>query len=220
VFDRLAAAYLNHVDWSKIVLFWGDERVVQPDDVGSNFRLAKTHLIDKLPFTQANIFPMRTDLPPAAAARDYVDQLCFVFGGKIWPRFDLVLLGLGPDGHTASLFPGTAALHESRRAVVSNVVPQLGTTRLTVTYPIINHAACVMVLAAGMDKAAVVRKVLESRPTPLACPMQGVRLEAGRIIWLLDRAAASALDNVPASQDERRPGKIRSKHPRPEHPYA
>lgn len=179
--------------WRQVHVFWGDERHVPPDHPDSNYRMARETLLDHVALPQANVHRIPAEEPDAdrAAAR-YEEELrrFFRLDGASLPRFDLVLLGLGAEGHTASLFPGTAALDETARLVVAAHVPALGTDRITLTLPVLNHAACVLFLVAGSEKAAAVHTVLE-QPGGTPLPAQRVR-PAGRLIWLLDAAAATA----------------------------
>jgi 6-phosphogluconolactonase len=185
-----------NIPWERIFFFFGDERFVPPDHPDSNYRMAReTGLFSKVP--NDHVFRVRTEEKDAdAAALDYEQTLRTFFGlqpGE-FPRFDLVLLGLGPDGHTASLFPGTAALNEKRRLVVANWVEKFQTYRITLTLPVLNRAACVMFLVSGPDKASMVREVLKNESANL--PSQKVRPADGRLLWLLDRAAGNELPNL------------------------
>ena len=180
-----------NLPWDKTYLFFGDERNVPPDHPESNYRMAKEALLFKLP--EQNVFRINGEQDAEAAARDYQQTLLSFFKlqpGE-FPRFDLVLLGTGADGHTASLFPGTAALSESQRLVVGNWVEKFKTYRITLTFPVLNHAACVIFLASGPDKASILREILENEQTGL--PSQRVRPVDGRLVWMVDRAAASGL---------------------------
>jgi 6-phosphogluconolactonase len=151
-------------------------------------------LLSKVPVPPGNIFRIHAEEADAAAAALQYEQAIKDFfhlsPGQI-PRFDLIYLGTGPDGHTASLFPGTAALNETQRLVVANWVPKFNTDRLTFTYPVLNAAACVTFLASGPDKAAILHEILENSAAGLAS--QNVRPADGKLIWLVDQAAASKL---------------------------
>jgi 6-phosphogluconolactonase len=179
--------------WEKIFFFWGDERHVPPDHPDSNYRMANEALLSRVPVPPENIFRIRAEENAEVAAQDYEQTIksFFQLRPAEFPRFDLILLGLGPDGHTASLFLGTAALGETKRLVVANWVERLNTHRITFTYPVLNHAACVMFLVSGGDKADMVHTVLEDRKASL--PSQKAQPPDGRLLWLVDRAAASAL---------------------------
>jgi len=180
--------------WDKIFFFWSDERHVPPDHPESNYRMAKEALLSKVPVPPKNIFRVRAEEKDAnVVAKDYEEALRSFFGLRPgeFPRFDLILLGLGPDGHTASLFPNTAALNETKLLVVANWVEKFKANRITFTYPVLNNAACVIFLVSGADKADMVRTVLEDGRADL--PSQRVHPVNGRLLWLLDKGAASKL---------------------------
>jgi len=186
------------IPWDKIYFFWGDERHVPPDHPDSNYRMANEALLSRIPAPPDHIFRMRAEEKDAdAAALQYEQTLNEVFhlSPGQFPRFDLILLGLGSDGHAASLFPDSAALNETRRLVVANWVEKFKTDRLTFTFPVINAAACVIFLASGPDKAAILHEVLENQAANL--PSQKVQPTNGRLLWLIDAAAASALSRKP-----------------------
>jgi 6-phosphogluconolactonase len=182
--------------WDKVHFFWGDERQVPPDHSDSNFRMAWDALLSRVPVRCENIHRVRGENPDAAkAASDYEQSLRQVFGtstSKV-PRFDLILLGLGADGHTASLFAGTSALQEESDLVVCNWVEKLKTERITFTARLINHAAAVLMLVSGQDKAASLSAVLRGPHDPERFPAQLVMPHDGALIWLLDHSAARAL---------------------------
>jgi 6-phosphogluconolactonase len=194
MFRVLAGGSIPGIAWDKIFFFWGDERHVPPDHPDSNYRMTKAALLSKVPVPEKNIFRIHAeDKDAAAAANDYEQNLRSFFRlqpGDL-PRFDLILLGLGTEGHTASLFPGSSALQEQQRLVVATWVEKLKTDRITLTLPVINHAACVTFLVSGADKAAIVREVLQDPAEHL--PAQKVRPLEGKLVWLLDRAAAAGL---------------------------
>ncbi len=182
------------IPWEKICFFWGDERHVPPSQPESNYRMAHEALLSKVPARPENIFRVHAEEKDAAAAALQYEQTLkdfFHLSPGEFPRFDLVFLGVGPDGHTASLFPGTPALNETQRLVVANWVPKFNTHRITFTLPVLNAAASVMFLTSGADKAAILHEVLENSAADL--PSQRVRPANGRLVWLVDEAAASAL---------------------------
>jgi 6-phosphogluconolactonase len=181
------------VPWTQCEFFWGDERHVPPDDVASNYRMAHEAMLGRVPVGPAQVHRIKGEYPDAGkAAAEYEVELrrAFRLGPDELPRFDLILLGLGPDGHTASLFPGTAALAETTRLVVANRVSQFDTDRITLTLPVLNNAARVIFLVEGSAKAAILRTVLDSPPGAVPLPAQQVRLTDGTLMWLVDRAAA------------------------------
>jgi len=179
--------------------FWVDERHVPPDDPDSNYRMAKEALLSKVPIPPGNIFPIPAESQDAVAAADAYEQTVrkfFALPPGEFPRFDLILLGMGPDGHTASLFPETAALQEKSRLVVANWVEKLKTSRITLTLPVLNAARCVAFLVSGADKAAVLHEVLEGSAPAEKYPSKLVQPTNGKLIWFLDRAAASQLSTA------------------------
>jgi 6-phosphogluconolactonase len=193
LYELLASGAIPNIPWEKIFFFFGDERFVPLDHPDSNYRMAReAGLFAKVP--EDHVFRVRTEEKDAeTAAVDYEQTLRRFFGlhPRELPRFDLVLLGLGPDGHTASLFPGTAALNEKSRLVVANWIEKFQSYRITLTLPVLNHAACVMFLVSGQDKAKIVREVLKNENANL--PAQQVQPADGRLLWLLDGAAGSGL---------------------------
>ncbi len=201
LYERLASRpWIEQVDWSRVEFCWGDERNVSPQSADANYRMAHEALLSRLPLEPRQIHRMpaeRADL--ATAAEEYAQQLaalCHAAPNSM-PVFDLVLLGMGADGHTASLFPGTAALEVTDRSVVANAVPQLGTHRLTLTFPAINAARLVMFLVAGAEKAQRLTEVLPPPGIQGRWPASMVRPTTGHLVWLVDQQAASRL---PASQ--------------------
>jgi len=184
------------IDWPRVHLFWGDERFVPTDHPESNYRLAQEAFISTVPIPAGNVHPMPTEgSDPNAAAARYEETLRRFFAPPEGepPRFDLVLLGLGADGHTASLFPGSPALDEDGRLVVAAYVPKLDAWRLTLTPPVLRSARHVIFLVSGTDKASVLREVLEGTYDPHRLPAQLVRPQGGELTWLVDEAAASLL---------------------------
>jgi 6-phosphogluconolactonase len=173
--------------WGAVDWYWGDERHVPPEHPDSNYRMAREALFDAAPVAPGRIHPMPGGDPDAqAAALSYEAELRRAFP-EPWPRFDLVLLGLGTDGHTASLFPGSPALAERERLVLAPWVERLGHHRLTLTLPVFNQAASILFLVSGADKAAMVAQVLGGGPP---VPAQLIRPVAGELRWFLDAAAA------------------------------
>jgi 6-phosphogluconolactonase len=189
------APYRARVPWDRTHVFFGDERPVPPDHPESNYRMARETLLDHVPV--ASVHRIRGEDPAAADA--YEAELRRFFGiapGGAPPRLDLVLLGLGPDGHTASLFPGTAAVGETRRWVASPFVPRLGTRRVTLTLPVLDRARAVLFLVSGAEKAAALARVIGAAPGAAALPAGLVRPEGGAV-FVVDDAAASALGPAP-----------------------
>lgn len=194
LYSLLAANYADFA-WNRVFLFFGDERHVPPTDAESNYRMVNESLLTKITIPAENVFRVKAENADAdAAAEDYEQKLRRFFELKPgeFPRFDLILLGMGPDGHTASLFPDSAALDEQSRLVVANWVAKFNTHRITFTFPVLNHAAEVMFMAVGADKADMLHQVLEGKPTP-PLPSQRVQPSDGTLLWMLDEAAAAKL---------------------------
>lgn len=189
----LSSQFRDRIPWDKVQIFWGDERYVPHDDPSSNYRMARETLLDAVPCPPGNVHPMPTILPdPDLAARDYEKTLASHFP-KDWPRFDLVFLGLGEEGHTASLFPGSPALEETRRWVVAVKVPAEPPLRLTLTLPALTQASHVYFLVTGSNKAQALHHVLYGLPDPKNYPASGVRLAQGAVTWWVDEDAAGPL---------------------------
>jgi 6-phosphogluconolactonase len=183
----------ERINWSNVHVFWGDERTVPPDDADSNYRMARETLLNSVGLPNENIHRLKGELSPVDAAEEYEAQLRSVFRllpGDI-PRFDVIVLGMGADGHTASLFPGTDALTETERLVVANHVPQLDTMRLTFTYPVLNAARLVLFLVAGEDKSDAAQQCMIGKDAP---PAGLVQPTDGDLHWLMDSSAASGLE--------------------------
>ena len=199
LYERLARAPLSdQVDWPRVQVFWSDERFVPPDDAESCFRMAREALLDHVPVAADQIFPVPTvGGTPERAAQAYAETIVAQLGGEL-PRFDLVLLGMGPDAHTASLFPGQPEPIAPGDALVIAVhgSPKPPPTRISFSYRLINTAAQVLFLVAGADKAAPLREVLAGPADRARLPAQGVRPGAGKLTWLLDAAAASQLSET------------------------
>jgi 6-phosphogluconolactonase len=194
LYSLLASNYADFV-WNRVFLFFGDERHVPPTDTDSNYRMVEESLLAKIAIPAENVFRVAAENPDAAAAAaDYEAQLRRFFEIKSgeFPRFDLILLGMGPDGHTASLFPDSAALDEQSRLVVANWVAKFNTHRITFTFPVLNRAAEVMFMVSGGDKGDMLHQVLEGKNTP-PLPSQRVQPSDGRLLWMLDEAAAAKL---------------------------
>jgi 6-phosphogluconolactonase len=178
------------VPWDALHLFWSDERCVPPDHPDSNYRMAREALIDRAPIPAANVHRVRTEEGSAAAVAAYYErELRTFFALEVddVPRFDLILLGMGPDGHTASLFPGSPALDETRRLVVPNSIDYMPHERVTFTFPVLNAARMIALLVTGRDKAESVARAMSGDP---AVPAGRIRLVDGEVRWYLDRAAA------------------------------
>lgn len=196
LYNLLATNARTSLPWDRMFFFWGDERHVPPTDSDSNYRMANEAMLSKVPVPAGNVFRMAAENPDATAAAEAYEQTLrkfFQLQAGEFPRFDLILLGMGPDGHTASLFPGTAGLQEKSRLVIANWVEKLKAHRLSLTRPVLNAARCVAFLVSGTDKATVLRSVLEENVPGEQYPAKLVQPKDGKVIWFLDRAAASAL---------------------------
>jgi 6-phosphogluconolactonase len=192
----LASEFASAVAWKKVFFFWGDERHVPPDHPDSNYRMAQETLLSKVPVDPAKVFRPHSENPDAnAAAIEYEQTITTAFGvqDREIPRFDLIFLGLGPDGHTASLFPQSAALREHSRLVAANWVEKFHTYRITFTLPLINNAANVAFLVAGKDKASAVQSVFDPDTSGQDFPAKLVNPQYGRLVWMLTEDAAAPI---------------------------
>jgi len=191
-------AIRDRLPWHHLHFFWGDERHVPLDHPQSNYRMAHETLFSLAPVPSENIHRVPAEEPNAVlAAEKYERDLQTFFGlevGKL-PQFDCILLGMGPDGHTASLFPGTEALHESKRLVVANWVEKFKSYRITLTVPVLNQADSVIFLVSGHEKAEALKEVLQGDRQPDRFPAQLIRPNPGKLLWIVDRAAARLLTN-------------------------
>jgi 6-phosphogluconolactonase len=194
-YEVLDRDYADQLDWSKVHVFFGDERTVPPDSEDSNYRMARETLLAHV--RVGSVHRMRCERPVEEAAAAYEEELRAFFGGSDGlPSFDLILLGLGADGHTASLFPETSVLDVTDRWVVANPVLKLETTRLTLTIPVINAAKAVTFLVDGRDKAEALKEVLGGEADPRAYPAKFIRPRSGDLTWMVDRAAAERLSKT------------------------
>jgi 6-phosphogluconolactonase len=193
LFKLLAALPDGDIPWEQVYFFFGDERHVPPDDPESNFRMANENLLSRIYARPENVFRVHAEQDAETAAKNYEEQLVKFFNLQSgqFPRFDLIMLGLGPDGHTASLFPGSMGLEERQRLVIANWVEKFNAFRITFTYPVLNQAARVMFMATGADKADAVRRVIEDKKQ--GPPAGGVAPTDGKLLWFLDRDAAAEL---------------------------
>ena len=181
----------DRVPWSNVCVFWGDERWVPPDDERSNQRMARTTLLDHVPIPPQQIHPIGCAESPTHDAAAYEVCLRTELGES--PHFDLILLGLGDNGHTASLFPNTPVVQERKRWVTAVYLPEQKLHRITLTAPLINAARCVVFLVSGAKKADIVQQVLRGQPDPQRLPAQLIKPTDGELCWLLDAQAASRL---------------------------
>ena len=191
VYERLATSeYAGRIDWTKVQIFFGDERCVPPEDTRSNYQMARAALCDHVPIPAANIHRMHGEETPEQAALQYESDLRTILAGH---GLDLVLLGMGDNGHTASIFPGLAAVTETSRWAMAQYVEVMGMWRVTLTPVVINKAGHVAFLAAGAGKAEMLQRVLEGPFDPVLLPSQIIRPAHGELRWLVDQAAAARL---------------------------
>ena len=194
VYELLATErFKTQVEWPQVYLFFGDERCVPPEHPDSNYAMAYEALISRAPIPAKNVHRIIGEGNPNENALAYENQLRTFFAGLTWPRFDLVLLGMGEDGHTASLFPDSAALKEMSRWVAPTRNEQSGQERITLTLPVLNHARRIMVLVTGKKKAQRLKEVLRPQPGSEQLPVQAITPINGMLEWLVDADAASLL---------------------------
>ena len=180
-------AFREKIPWSSIHFFWSDERHVPPDHPDSNYRMVNEAMLSHVPVSRDNVHRVMSENPNAEEVAKAYEETILEFVPGSPPRFDLILLGLGNDGHTASIFPGSEVLHETKQLVAAPWVEKLNAYRITMTLPLINNAASVVILVSGTQKAQIVKAILkDSKPYPA----QEVKPINGELIWLLDRAAA------------------------------
>lgn len=191
----------NQVSWNNVHLFWGDERSVPPDHPDSNYRMVRETLIDHVPIPTTNIHRIQAEISAAQAASGYEQELRLFFEliDSELPQFDVVFLGMGANGHTASLFPGTGAIFEQKHLVVASWIEELKTDRITLTPPVINHAREIIFFVTGTEKAATLKAVLEGEYQPDRLPAQIIRPTQGKLVWMVDQAAASSLSTAVVS---------------------
>ncbi|HEX3558686.1 MAG TPA: 6-phosphogluconolactonase [Pyrinomonadaceae bacterium] len=197
IYELLASDdYRTQVSWPSVHIFFGDERTVPPDHADSNYRMANEAMLSQVPVPLKNVHRMNGVGDAAASASEYESELRAFFGDRTWPRLDLVMLGMGDDGHTASLFPGSAALEEQSKWVTANWVEKFQTWRITLSAPAINAARHVLFLVTGAGKAERLREVLKGEREPARLPSQLIQPSDGTLSWFLDRAAAAKLEGV------------------------
>jgi 6-phosphogluconolactonase len=186
--------YSSQINWQQVYIFWGDERCVAPDNPDSNYYMAQEVLFGKIPIPSLQVHRMPADQPDRdAASQAYTAEMQRAFGTRGIPNFDLIQLGMGPEGHTASLFPHQASLHEAQRLVMPVSVPKPPPDRLTFTPPLLNSARNILFLVAGSEKAEALQAVLEGEYQPEEYPAQIVRPTNGEVVWMLDNAAAAKI---------------------------
>jgi len=197
LYALLGNDYRENIRWDLTHLFWSDERCVAADHEQSNFRLANEALISRISIPAGNIHRVRGELPPEEAAEEYERVLKAHFGADGIPRFDLILLGMGSDGHVASLFPGAETLTETKRLALPAFSAAAGNRRVTLTFPVLNNASLLVFLVTGRTKAGIVTEILAKGKRD-HYPAGAIDPQHGRIVWLLDRDAASGLQQGPS----------------------
>ncbi len=194
LFQLLASDYKEKVDWNRTHIFWGDERCVPPDDKGSSYGQAREILLNKISVPDSNVHRVNTDLEPDAAAKDYANTLKYFAQPPLdWPRLDLVLLGMGEDGHTSSLFPGSPVEETESVIGVTAHDQDRPANRVTMTPLVFNSAHMVIFMATGNNKAVTLARVLSDKYEPEQLPSQRINPKDGQLIWLVDEDAASKL---------------------------
>jgi len=192
IFEKLSSeSYAAELDWNKVLLFWGDERPVLPTDPQSNFRMAMDAGLKNLPILDTHIFRMKAEENIEENAQNYEEEIKRALGPH---PFDLIMLGMGEDGHTASLFPQTKALQEKTALVVANKVPQKKTLRMTLTYPCINRAKNIVVYVLGKGKAAMIQNIFLGNNNSLY-PVSLIGSAKNKALWILDSEAADPILN-------------------------
>ena len=190
MFQILAEQFRERVDWSTIQFFWSDERHVPPDHPESNYRMANEALLSHVPVSAASVHRIRGENPDAADAASEYEQTIVQVTQEPLPRLDLIFLGIGTDGHTASIFPGSEVLHETNRLVAAPYVEKFQSYRITMTLPLLNNGATVVFLVSGAEKAQIVKEVFEGENK---YPAQAVKPTHGELVWMLDKEAAAYL---------------------------
>lgn len=190
MFELLATSCRDRVPWPNIQFFWSDERHVSPDHPDSNFRMANEAMLSRVPVAANNVHRVQSENPNADEAAAEYEQTLIRTTEQSLPQLDLILLGLGADGHTASIFPGSDVLHETKRLVAAPWVEKLHAVRITMTLPLLNNGASILFLVSGSEKAKIVREVFEG---PEEYPAQAVKPAHGELLWMLDEDAASEI---------------------------
>jgi 6-phosphogluconolactonase len=190
MFQMLADQFRDDVTWDKIHFFWSDERHVPPDNPESNYRMANEAMLSRVPVAETNVHRVTSENPNADDAASEYERTLIETTQQSLPRLDLILLGLGPDGHTASIFPGSEVLHETKRLVAAPWVEKFQTFRITMTLPLLNNGVSVVFLVSGAEKAKIVKEVLEG---PEKYPAQAIKPTHGELLWMLDKDAAGEI---------------------------
>ncbi len=185
--------FKNEIEWDKILFFWSDERAVPPENSESNYKMAMDSGIKNMPIKQGNVFRMKAEHDIEKSAKEYEELISKKLNSK---PFDLVMLGVGDDGHTASLFPNTEALKEAEKLVVANYVPQKNTWRMTLTFKAINQSKNIVLYVLGDKKKNILKKALFPEPGSTSYPSQMIGSSQNKALWIIDKAAAANLKNL------------------------
>jgi 6-phosphogluconolactonase len=197
LFRYLSENYSERISWEKLLVFWSDERCVPPENSESNYRMAYENLLQNVPIPDANIFRIRGEDDPVTEAQQYSELVTSIVPFyNASPQFDLVLLGLGNDGHTASIFPSSISLFSSQRLFEVAVKPEIDQKRITATGRIINNASKVWFLVTGKEKSGIVSQIIEKKNGFEKYPASMVNPSSGHLVWMLDSAAAANLKNI------------------------
>ena len=196
LFELLGTSFRKDIDWGRTGIFWVDERCVPPDDKDSNYKGAYDALLSRVDIPSENVHRIRGEMPPEEGAREYEKELLRCFGSAGLPEFDLVILGVGEDGHTASLFPDAASLSEKKRLAIPVYAGKLQSWRITLTLPVLNNAATILFLVTGQKKAGILREIYEDRKKGPKYPASLIQPVRGEAIWLVDREASSQLKGM------------------------
>ena len=188
LYDEIANNYKDSVEWDKVYFFWGDERCVPPSSKDSNYKMAYEHLLSKLPVLKENIFRIQAERHPEEAVSLYEEAIKIFFDNNPLPSFDIILLGIGTDGHTASLFPGSKALETKDMLAVPVFAEKMQSWRVTMTFPAINHSKNILIIAEGKEKSAIINKVFNDAKAAL--PVQEIKALNGQLTWFIDKEAA------------------------------
>ncbi len=196
LFELLGTSFRKDIDWERVEIFWADERCVPPDHKDSNYKGAHDSLLSRVDIPPENVHRIKGEMPPEEGAGEYGEELLRCFGNSGLPAFDLVILGVGQDGHTASLFPDAASLSEEKRFAIPVYVEKLQSWRITLTLPVLNNAAAILFLVTGRKKAGILREIFENREKNPEYPVSLIQPVHGEAIWLVDREASSQLKGM------------------------
>ena len=196
LFELLGTSFRKDIEWGRTEIFWADERCVPPDDKDSNYKGAQDALLARVDIPPENVHRIRGEIPPEEGAREYEEELLRCFGSAGLPAFDLVILGVGEDGHTASLFPDAPSLSEEKRFAIPVYAGKMKCWRITLTLPVLNNAATILFLVTGQKKAGILREIYEDREKGPTYPASLIEPVNGEAIWLVDREASSQLKGM------------------------